>query len=164
MNEPGNSDRRWVIYRLWGYRRRWVIFGRRRLKYVGISSGFNYRAAQHAATKPWWREVDPRYVTIEVLGPDVRTREQAEDLENRYIGAECPQYNQIGNGGRYDAASALRAQARAGDGWWVLRDAVVVSWLGLVVRREARELREAVARLLVYSAVLGVFVAAVVYA
>jgi hypothetical protein len=138
-----------VIYWLFS-RRRWWLFGARRCCYIGISSSLNHRMTQHLADKPWAPEVDWGALRVEVLGPEIVERHQAEELENRRIAAVCPAYNQVGNEGRtdwgaYRAAVARRRRAR-GESLVAVLDHALVSRVAWWVRAEVRWWRGAVAR------------------
>lgn len=60
------------------------------LLYVGITSRGSRRFAEHAADKPWWRQVDR--IDLE----HHKTREQVEDAERVAIASERPLHNIVG--------------------------------------------------------------------
>lgn len=66
----------------------------RSLLYVGVARDIDRRLAQHAATKPWWTDVD------EVLGDLYQTRRAALRVEAHCIKYDRPQHNIAGQSPR----------------------------------------------------------------
>lgn len=63
------------------------------LLYVGITTNWPTRMAQHQADKPWWSEVS----TVELVRLEC-TRPQVEAIEKAVIKTEAPRYNVAHNG------------------------------------------------------------------
>lgn len=63
------------------------------LLYIGVTEDTGARFATHAATKPWWPDVDQNRTRI----TSYDSREEAEAAENEAIRTEHAQYNVAGS-------------------------------------------------------------------